>query len=101
MKLQNPRPGMQIECYYLAVHENTHKCTLEYTEFKKQIVEKVWFLHFLLLSHWLYHSLPTKAVIELVYAQNDIAFITEPPFSPFVHKLATATVLASYNSANF
>jgi len=41
-----------------------------------------------------------KAVIELLHAQNNIAFIVLAPFGPFVCKLARRTVLASSSSAN-
>jgi len=34
------------------------------------------------------HSLQTKALIELLHAQNDIAFVVVAPFSLFVCKLA-------------
>ena len=46
-------------------------------------------------------TLQTKAVIELIHAQNDIAFIVVAPFSPFVCKLARVAVLASCGSAKF
>ena len=36
-----------------------------------------------------YRSLQTKAVIELIHAQNDIAFVIVAPFSQFVCKLAS------------
>jgi len=42
--------------------------------------------------------LQTKAVIELLHAQNDIAFIAVAPFSPFICKLAKVVVLASCGS---
>ena len=41
------------------------------------------------------HSLQSKAVIELLHAQNDIAFVVVALFSPFVCKLARVAVLAS------
>ena len=47
------------------------------------------------------HSLRTKALIELLHSQNDIAFVVAAPFSPFVCKLARVAVLASCDSAKF
>ena len=44
-------------------------------------------------------SLQTKALIEVLHAQNDIAFVVVAPFSPFVCKLARVAVLASCDSA--
>ena len=41
------------------------------------------------------YSLPTKAVIELLHTQNDIALVILAPFSPFVCKLAREAVLAT------
>ena len=46
------------------------------------------------------HSFQTKAVIELLHAQNDITFIVVAPFSPFVFKLARVVVLASFSSSH-
>jgi len=39
--------------------------------------------------------------IELLHAQNDIAFVLVASFSPYVCKLATVAVLASCGSAKF
>jgi len=47
------------------------------------------------------HSLQTKAVIELLHAQNDMAFVIVAPFSPFVCKLANVAVFGSCGSAKF
>ena len=41
------------------------------------------------------------AVIELIHAQNDIAFVVVAPFTPFVCKLARVAVLASCGSVKF
>jgi len=46
------------------------------------------------------HSLPTKAVIELLHTQY-ITFVIVTPFSPFVSKLTRAAVLASCCSAKY
>jgi len=47
------------------------------------------------------YSLQTKAVIELLHAQNDIAFVVVAPFSPLVCKLERAAILASCGSVKF
>ena len=73
-------------------------------ELRNGLPKKSEFVIFFLLSSFSYktldyHSLQTKAVIELLHVQNDIAFVTVAPFSPFVCKLARVVVLASCGSA--
>ena len=101
-KLQTPSQAyMQRERYCLAVHKNTCERIFEYAGAEKQTADKSDFIiFFFLLSHTLdWHSLQTKAVIELLHAQNDIVLIVVAPFSPFVCKLARMVVLASCSSA--
>ena len=72
---------------------------------KKQIHEKHRFRH-LLLSSFSYktfvkHSLPTKALLELIYIQNNIAFAIVLAMTSSVCKLVRVAVLASYDSVTF
>jgi len=89
-KATNPKPSMQRRWYCLAVHKNTCEHTIEYVGAEKQIAKKVGFRH---LSNTTSIAYNYKAVIELLHAQNDIAFVVAALFSPFV--LARVAVLAS------
>ena len=42
-------------------------------------------------------SVPTKALLEFIYAQNKTDFTVVESLSPFVHELARTAVLASYD----
>jgi len=44
----NPKPSVRIEWYYLVVHKNTCKHTLDYAGVDKQIDEKSDFIFFLI-----------------------------------------------------
>ena len=97
----NPKPSMRREWYCLAVHKSTRERTFEHAGAEEQTVEKVGFCHlssFFLIQTLDLHSLQTKADIELLHAQNDIAFVAAAPFSPFACKLARVAVLASCGS---
>ena len=69
---------------------------------EKQTTERSDFIIFFLSYKTLdWHSLQTKAVIELLHTQNDITCIVVAPFSLFVCKLARVAVLTSCSSAKF
>ena len=58
---------------------------------EKQVIEKVRFL----LSHLVKDCLVTKALLEIIYVQNNITFTTVLAMTSFVCKLARAAVLSS------
>ena len=70
---------------------------------------KVRFRHLLSFFFLLSHnknlpkdSIPTKALLEFIYAQNNTDFTVVEPLSPFAHELArTAVFLASYDPMAF
>ena len=102
---------MQTECYCLAVHKNTHKRTLEHAGVDEQVAEKTpisssSFFFFLLLLSFSYKtlpkdSLPTKPLVELIYAQVNTAIAVVLAMTTFICKLARPAVLASYNPMKF
>ena len=110
----NTKPSMQREWYCLAVHKNTREHTVEYAGAEKQTPPKSRISSSFFLSSFFFsyktldlHSLQTKALIELLHAQNDIAFVVVAPFRPFVCKLARwwqfwlAAILQSSNTTPF
>ena len=70
-----------MQCFHPAYHAATLS-TIQYAGAEKQTTEKVGIHH--LLSFFLTSSsLQTKAVIEQLHAQNNIAFIVVALFSCF------------------
>ena len=65
----------------LAAHKNTCKHTLEYVVVEKKVADFIIFLlsHTKMLTSIADHY---RAVLELLYSQNNIAFIVVPSLSP-------------------
>ena len=66
-----------------------YECTFEFTGAEKETAQKVRFCHWI-LSHA--KLLTSTAVIELLHAQNDNAFIIVAHLSPLVCKLVRVVV---------
>ena len=100
----NPELSMQREWYCLAVHKNIHECSFEYVAAeetdrrKSQISSSSSSFSYKTLD---WHSLQTKAVIELLHTQNDIVFVAAAFFNLFVCKLAQVAVLSSCGSTKY
>lgn len=98
-KLQTPKPRMETQWYCLSNPPKilAGRCTLQVdvpqsTRELRKVTENVQCCHLVHLSHYL----PTKTVLELLFAQNYIAFaIAECEI--FVCKQGTAAVWAIYN----
>jgi len=103
---------MQREWYCLAVTKTLANIPLSTRELRNRPPKKSDFVIFFLSSFFFsyktldYHSLQTKALVELLHAQNDIAFVVVAPFSPFVTnwqewQFWRAAILRSSNTTPF
>ena len=109
--MQPLKPSMQTEWYCLAVHKNPYKRTLEYAGVDEQVAEKSLISSsssssssfFLSFSYKTLRndSLPTKPLLELIYAQDNTAIAVALALTTFVCKLARPAVIASYDPMAF